>query len=321
MKYLLICFTLISKVSFAQVEYTSLFYDEILRENFYDTKNVMEVGLIGRVKNIKLYIQSAKKNSKNVIEREPQFGFFYEFDKLGRVQSNFIYDTIEQVKKSKSIINKKQKNYIFYNKAGVIEKEVRDGGTVTDYYDSNGNIIESVIAYPENDIAYQLTAYTYDKNNKILQKTEYWQTTKRDSLTIQSITKNELDEKENILKSNVVNGPRKYTTTYDYDGNNNPISISNPMQNITMEYDEKNSLEKIEISSDLGDEIIQYKNKKILSKEYTYEGKKNKNLAYTYRYDKNGNWVFCNIDVTIYNEQNESIQLKYEIIREIEYYR
>ena len=88
-----------------------------------------------------------------------------------------------------------------------------------------------------------------------------------------------------------------------------------------MEYDEKNSLEKIEISSDLGDEIIQYKNKKILSKEYTYEGKKNKNLAYTYRYDKNGNWVFCNIDVTIYNEQNESIQLKYEIIREIEYYR
>lgn len=77
----------------------------------------------------------------------------------------------------------------------------------------------------------------------------------------------------------------------------------------------------MEVSSQSGDEIIRYKGKRILAKEYTYEGRMCKNLVYTYRYDKSGNWVFCNIDVTIYNEQGQSIQLKYEIIREIAYYR
>lgn len=76
MKYLLICFILISKPSNAQVEYSSTFYDEILREHFYNTKDVKEIGLAGRVKNIKLYIQSVKRISNKIIEREPQFGFF-----------------------------------------------------------------------------------------------------------------------------------------------------------------------------------------------------------------------------------------------------
>lgn len=72
------------------------------------------------------------------------------------------------MKRSRSIIDKKQKNYIFYNKSGVIEKGVREGGTVTDFYDRNGNLTETIITYPENDVVYDLTAYVYDDNNMIL---------------------------------------------------------------------------------------------------------------------------------------------------------
>ena len=39
----------------AQVEYDNRFYEEILKECFYDTKPLEEIGITGKVKNIKLY--------------------------------------------------------------------------------------------------------------------------------------------------------------------------------------------------------------------------------------------------------------------------
>ncbi|MBC7536047.1 MAG: hypothetical protein H7258_10170, partial [Ferruginibacter sp.] len=222
-------------------------------ECFYDTKPLEEIGITGKVKNIKLYIQSVQKNRKNIIEREPRFGFYYEFDKLGRARSNFIYDTIELVKENKSVIDKNQKNHVFFSKNGVIEREVRDGGTVTDLYDRNGNLVETVMNNAANtltggeDMLYDITEYTYDKNNKILRKTDYWPTRNRDSLKVEAITKNKLDESGNIVEMEVISGPQKLITRYEYDDRNNPVYISNADQSITREYDENNELEKLKI--------------------------------------------------------------------------
>lgn len=310
----------------SQFEYDSRFYQEIITDNLYDTKNLKELGLTAKVKNIKLYLQSVEKNSKNVLEKAPEFGAFYEFDKSGRAQASYVYDDIDELKKSKATIDKKKKSYVFYNKNGVIEKEIRDAGTTTDIYDKNGNVIETIIdntantTEPDKDSIYGLIKYVYDKSNKILQQTEYEKTTNRDSLTIYSITNNKLDEKGNIVENETIIGKRKFRTSFEYDNNNNQTAISNNGQNVAMEYDANNSLIKYEFSSQLGEEVITYKNKKILSKEYTVDGRNNKTLAYTYKYDKNGNWIFCNIDVIIYNEKNQTMRLKYEIIREIEYY-
>ena len=53
--YLLIICILICRTSMAQVEYDNRFYEEILKECFYDTKTLEEIGITGKVKNIKLY--------------------------------------------------------------------------------------------------------------------------------------------------------------------------------------------------------------------------------------------------------------------------